>query len=109
MESFLSQLRAYENKDRTVIKYGLTGTLSLTAQRALESGLDELTDIFAALYPRERLMDLVTEPDPDELDNLGLTGFAASALEELVEDMSAGDLEARDATNLLFRLTAKGA
>ena len=109
VESFLSQLRAYENKDRTVIKYGLTGTLSLTAQRALESGLDELTDIFAALYPRERLMDLVTEPDPDELDNLGLTGFAASALEELVEDMSAGDLEARDATNLLFRLTAKGA
>lgn len=100
---FLATLDAYPDKDRTVIKYGLRGTLDMSATRLLEEGIAEREPVFASLRERARLTDLHLEPGPEELDALGLTGFAASALGELVE--SAGtDPTARDAVNLFFRL-----
>ncbi|QPK80298.1 metallophosphoesterase [Corynebacterium lizhenjunii] len=103
VEAFLQRLADYPNKDETVIKYGLTGTLSLQAQAALEQGLAEFGSIFAALYPRDRRMDLVLEPAEGELEELNLQGYAAGVLEELVDRLGQ-DPVARDAANLLFRL-----
>lgn len=108
----IEALKAYPEKDRTVVKYALTGTLGLEATRTLERELAELEPVFAALYPRERLMSLHLEPGDEEMENLPLTGFAKEAMRELVgqaaSDSAVADGQratARDAVNLLFRLS----
>jgi len=101
---FLAILDAYPHKDRTVIKYGLRGTLTMTDTRRLEAGLAEHRPVFAALFERERLTDLHLEPGAEELADLGISGFAAGALGELV-DAAEADPTARDAVNLFFRLS----
>ncbi|WP_018295816.1 metallophosphoesterase family protein [Corynebacterium lubricantis] len=108
VERLLAELEAYENKSRTVIKYALSGTLGLEATRRLEEGLDKLEPVFAALYERTRLMDLHLEPGEDELTALPLTGFARSAMSELAQSAGQQDPTARDAVNLLFRLSQEG-
>lgn len=110
IQRFVQQLKDYPDKHRTVIKYGLRGTINIKAQRILDAAIEDLEPVFASLKPRPRVMDLHLAPEADELENLGLTGFAASALDELLEDMSQNpDSVARDAANLLFRLTRKAA
>ncbi|SDS19911.1 metallophosphoesterase family protein [Corynebacterium timonense] len=106
VSALLDQLAAYPDKARTVVKYSIVGTLGLEATRALEQGIGELEPVFAALYERTRLMDLHLEPGPDELANLPVSGFAHAAMEELIE-LSADDPTARDAVNLLFRLSTE--
>lgn len=108
----VADLKAYPEKDRAVIKYALTGTLGLEDTRTLERELADLEPVFAALYPRERLMSLHLEPGDEEMENLPLTGFAKEAMRELVGqaagDSAASDARratARDAVNLLFRLS----
>lgn len=110
MDQFIAQLRDYPDKHRTVIKYGLRGTVNLAEQRKLDAALDDLEPVFASLKPRQRLMDLHLAPATEELESLGLKGFAASALQELVDDIAENpDSISRDAANLLFRLTRKDA
>lgn len=100
---FLATLDAYPHKQRTALKYGLRGTLSMTATRQLEEGLADRRPVFASLEERERLTALHLEPGPEELASLGVTGFAAAAMSELV-DAADHDPTARDAVNLFFRL-----
>lgn len=104
VDKLLAQLRAYPDKERTVIKYAIVGTLGLEDTRRLEEGLAELEPVFASLRERTRLMDLHLEPGADELANLPLGGFAANAMGELATAATGGDATARDAVNLLFRL-----
>lgn len=107
VDALLAQLESYPEKARTVIKYSIAGTLGLEATRALEEGIAAKENVFGALYERDRLMDLHLEPDDGELANLPLTGYARDAMSSLLE-MSAGSAgaeSARDAVNLLFRLS----
>lgn len=108
----LEDLDAYPDKDRTVVKYSLTGTLGLEDTRTLERELGELEPVFAALYERDRLMSLHLEPSDEELEHLPLSGYARDAMRELIglatgDDSGGpgGDPTARDAVNLLFRLS----
>ena len=116
MDAILDELRAYEHKDRTVVRYSITGTLGLEDTARLERGIGELAHIFAALYEHERYMGLYLQPSDEELADLPLTGYAREAMAELAAAASAGaaagtgagasaDPAARDALNLLFRLT----
>lgn len=107
VERFLDILRAYPEKDRTAVKYSLRGTITLTDQSRLQQGLDELEPIFASLRPRESRHDLQLAPDPDELADLDVAGYASDALEELVGDLHS-DPVAQDGANLLFRLSSQG-
>ncbi|WKD59483.1 metallophosphoesterase family protein [Corynebacterium caspium] len=97
---FLSVLQNLPHKERTVIKYALRGSLDLAAMQQLEGGISQLRPVFAALYPRERLMDLHLNPDATELSDLQLTGFPAAALNELAA------AEETAAISLFFRLLA---
>ncbi|GAB3085234.1 Calcineurin-like phosphoesterase [Corynebacterium aquatimens] len=119
VDRVLADLDAYPAKDRTVVKYSMTGTLGLEATGALEEGLAAREDIFGALYERESKMDLHIEPGDDELLNLPLSGYARDAMAELVaaaasaqrdtgSGAGAADMTARDAVNLLFRLSKEG-
>ena len=74
----------------------------------MEAGLAAQEHVFGALYPRDRIMDLHLEPGDDELEALPITGYARDAMSELIDSASgspAGDTTARDAVNLLFRLS----
>lgn len=103
VDAFLAQLDAYPDKSHTVIKYALTGTLTMTDAKALNDGIADRQALFAALYERERLMDLHLEPGDEEIEALTLGGVADGALRELMEDTE--DTVANDAVNLLFRLS----
>ncbi|TVU82252.1 DNA repair exonuclease [Corynebacterium aurimucosum] len=107
VEAFLAELDAVPEKIRTAVKYSLRGTVGLSAQARLEQGLAEMEEVFASLKPRKRTMDLHLAPSEEELSELSLSGYAANALAELLKDLD--NPTARDAANLLFRLSAKGA
>lgn len=106
-EEFIELLKAYPSKSTTAIKYGLRGTVSLSVQAYLQKELSELEPVFASLRPRKRTMDLHLEPEEKELEELDITGYARGALEELLGELDRSTV-ARDAANLLFRLSRKG-
>jgi DNA repair exonuclease SbcCD nuclease subunit len=104
VEQFLEDL---PDKQRTIVKLSLVGQLSLADMARLEAALEHASDLFGALQRWERRSDLVALPDDDDFEGLGLSGFAAEALEDLRElGAGAGEdvLTARDALGLLYRL-----
>ena len=99
-------------KDRTVVQVGLNGTLTVTDKAALDACLDKYARRFAALTVWESQTDVVVMPADGEFDDLGIGGFAAAAVDELVaaaklEDDQSDD--ARAALALLLRLVDRGA
>ncbi|MCS4491792.1 MULTISPECIES: exonuclease SbcCD subunit D [unclassified Corynebacterium] len=103
VEDFFAYLDAFPDKDRVVIKYALTGSLDISTMRFFENGLAQRTVLFAALFPRTRLMDLAIQPTADDVDDLSFDGFAREAFEELIEST---DPHAQEALKLLLRLEA---
>lgn len=100
------------DKERTVIRLGLTGSLTVTDRAALDTCLDRYARLFAALVPWDKQTDIAVMPADGEFDDLGIGGFAAAAVEELVGTArSAGDdaEDARAALALLLRLAEGGA
>ncbi|CAN5869042.1 exonuclease SbcCD subunit D [soil metagenome] len=100
------------DKDRTVVRLVLTGTLTVTDRAALDACLDKYARLFAWVGLWERHCDLVVVPADGEFADLGIGGFAASAVEELVATARASAHEdsqdAQGALALLLRLTAAG-
>ncbi|MCH9736222.1 MAG: exonuclease SbcCD subunit D [Actinomycetia bacterium] len=100
------------DKERTVIRLGLTGSLTVTDRAALDACLDRYARLFAALVPWDARTDVAVLPADGEFDDLGIGGFAAAAVDELVATArSTGDDadDARAALALLLRLADGGA
>jgi DNA repair exonuclease SbcCD nuclease subunit len=97
------------DKDRTVLRLALIGSLTVTDRAALDACLDKYSRLFASLRVWDSHSDLAVTPADGEFSDLGIGGFAAAAVEELVEvarggdDNTAGDAQA--ALALLLRLT----
>jgi DNA repair exonuclease SbcCD nuclease subunit len=101
------RLEEIPDKDTTILKLTLKGSLGLGAKARLDGVLGEAGDLLAALEIWERHTDLVVLPDGLDLDELGIAGFAKAAVEELKAKVEAGGEEAaaaRDALALLYRL-----
>lgn len=99
-------------KDRTVVRLALTGSLTVTDRAALDACLDKYARLFAWLGLWERRTDLAVIPADGEFTDLGIGGFAAAAVEELVataREDSAAAVDAQAALALLLRLTDRGA
>jgi DNA repair exonuclease SbcCD nuclease subunit len=100
-------------KDRTVVRLALTGSLTVTDRAALDACLDRYARLFAWLGLWERHTELVVMPADGEFTDLGIGGFAAAAVEELVATAREGDAEsavdAHSALALLLRLADRGA
>jgi DNA repair exonuclease SbcCD nuclease subunit len=98
------------DKERTVVRLALTGSLTVTDGAALDACLDRYARLFAWLGLWERHTDLAVVPADGEFTDLGIGGFAAAAVEELVATARAGDDEsaadAQAALALLLRLAA---
>ncbi|UUO03024.1 exonuclease SbcCD subunit D [Mycolicibacterium novocastrense] len=99
------------DKERTVVRLALTGSLTVTDKAALDVCLDKYARLFAALRVDEKQSDIAVVPADGEFDDLGIGGFAASAVDELVatarSDGEAAD-DARAALALLLRLSDRG-
>jgi DNA repair exonuclease SbcCD nuclease subunit len=98
------------DKERTVVRLGLTGSLTVTDKAALDVCLDKYSRLFAALTVWERGTDIAVLPADGEFDDLGIGGFAAAAVDELVEAARAdgdGAEDARAALALLLRLVER--
>jgi DNA repair exonuclease SbcCD nuclease subunit len=101
------------DKDRTVVRLALTGSLTVTDRAALDACLDRYGRLLAWLGLWERHTDLAVVPADGEFTDLGIGGFAAAAVEELVATARADDAEAavdaQAALALLLRLADRGA
>ncbi|HTX95220.1 MAG TPA: exonuclease SbcCD subunit D [Mycobacterium sp.] len=99
-------------KDRTVVRLALTGSLTVTDRAALDACLDKYARLFGWLGLWERHTDLAVIPADGEFRDLGIGGFAAAAVDELVatarEDSEAA-ADAQAALALLLRLADRGA
>ncbi|BBX56312.1 exonuclease subunit SbcD [Mycobacterium shottsii] len=101
------------DKDRTVVRLALTGSLTVTDRAALDACLDRYARLFAWLGLWERHTDLAVIPADGEFSDLGIGGFAAAAVDELVATARSGAdgsaVDAQAALALLLRLTDRGA
>ena len=93
-------------KERTILKMSLVGQVSLAQKARLDGLLEHHADLLGALETWERRSELVVIPDDADLDDLGLSGFAQEALQDLRALAESGDqaVAARDALALLYRL-----
>ena len=100
------------DKERTVVQLALTGSLSVTDRAALDASLDRYSRLFAWVGTWKRHTHLVVVPADGEFSDLGIGGFTADAVEELVATASGADASAADdahaALALLLRLVDRG-
>jgi DNA repair exonuclease SbcCD nuclease subunit len=101
------------DKDRTVVRLALTGSLTVTDRAALDACLDRYARLFAHLRTWDSHTDLAVVPADGEFTDLGIGGFAAAAVDELVVTARDGDAasaaDAQAALALLLRLADRGA
>jgi hypothetical protein len=100
-------LDSIEDKQRTVVKITLSGTLSLAQHAKLEDVLERSRQVLAALERPEHHDDVHILANLEDVEALGLSGYAKESLDELMETTrreGAESLEAQDALALLYRL-----
>lgn len=100
------ELAELPDKDRTAVWLALSGTLTTGQAARLDAVLDAAADLFARLDHWQRHTDLAIIPDDADFADLGLSGFARAALDDLVA-LTEQDAEraatASDALSLLYR------
>ena len=109
VDALRESLAEIENKDRTIVRLNLVGSLSLSLRGALQNDLVAAKDVFGAFDVRED--DLLVLPDDTDFGDLGFSGFADGTVQRLRSKIAEGGDEgaaARGALMLLLRL-AKGA
>lgn len=107
VEQLARWLDAFPHPERTIVKLGLRGQLSLAAHARLEGVLELAAELLGALERWDAERNLVVLPDELDLDGLGLRGFAQEAVGTLRQVAERSDDEgaaARDALALLYRL-----
>ena len=106
-------LDGFSEKERTVVRLALTGSLSVTDRAALDTCLDRYARLFADLRTWDSHTDLAVIPADGEFSDLDIGGFAAAAVDELVATAREGDaqsaVDAQAALALLLRLSDRGA
>ena len=98
------------DKERTVVKLRLEGSLSLSLSARIEHLFEEKRDLLAALEVRDK--DLFVTPEDQDFEDLGFSGFASSTvvkLRTMSEDATDGSMKEADALRLLIRLAGKQA
>lgn len=94
-----------ENKDRTVVRLHLIGSLTLSLCDTLQNHILGAKDVFGAFDVREDA--LLVLPDDTDFADLGFSGFADATVQRLRAKLVTGGDEgnaARDALMLLLRL-----
>jgi DNA repair exonuclease SbcCD nuclease subunit len=102
------RLAELPDKARTIVKLDLIGALTVKQRSVLDDVLERARETLAALETSERGSDLAILPEDADFADLGLAGFAATAVARLREQAAAPEpasaAVARDALCLLLRL-----
>jgi len=109
VEALRKSLEDIENKERTVVRLILVGSLSLVLNGALQNHLLAAKDVFGAFDVRDA--ELLVLPDDADFANLGFSGFANGTVQRLRSKIAEGGDDAtvaREALMLMLRL-ARGA
>ncbi len=104
VERLRAELDALDDKDRTIVRIALVGSLTLSGKTRLDALLAEARDLFAAVQEWARHTDLTVIPADSDFATLELAGFAQEAVLDLRAHAEGGDATARDALALLVRL-----
>jgi DNA repair exonuclease SbcCD nuclease subunit len=105
VEALWKWLEEVENKERTVVRLHLVGSLTLSLHGSLQDCLLAARDVFGAFEAWQD--DLLVLPDDGDFADLGFSGFAGVAVQRLRSKIAQGGDEgaaARDALMLLLRL-----
>lgn len=105
LEALRKSLEEIENKERTVVRLNLIGSLSLALNGALQNHLLAAKDMFGAFDVRDGA--LLVLPDDTDFANLGFSGFADGTVQRLRSKIAEGGDEAtvaREALMLMLRL-----
>lgn len=108
VESLRKKLEDIPNRERSVVKLVLKGSLSLSLHGALQKHILAAKDVLAGAVINED--GLLVIPNDRDFTDLGFSGFADTTVKRLREKIDRGGTEgavARDAFMLLLRL-AKG-
>ena len=111
LESLVARLDGLPDKSHTVLKIGLVGTVSVELKARIDARLDRWSDTFASSFLRDSRSNLVVQPDEVDFSDL-VSGYAARAVDDLVEQVGSGGETAEDAGNalsLLYRLAGGAA
>lgn len=112
VEALARYLEVIPDKERTILKLGLVGTLNIKLHARLEAIEENARDLFAAVVRSDSRSELVVIPDNSDFQDLSLAGFAASTVEKLrVQAQGSGPQaeQASDALALLMRLSGRTA
>jgi DNA repair exonuclease SbcCD nuclease subunit len=105
VEALRKSLEEIENKERTIVRLNLVGSLSLASNGTLQNHLLAAKDVFGAFDVRDDA--LLVLPDDTDFANLGFSGFADRTVQRLRSEISEGGNEgtvAREALMLMLRL-----
>ena len=106
LELLKSRLDGIEDKQKTIVKLTLNGTISLELGRRLDQLVEDYAELFANVRVR-KASTIVRRPAFDDIAKL-FSGYARDAAEDLTEKSIAGGADARtaeDALALLYRLS----
>lgn len=112
LDALARELAADPDRQRTALKLDLIGALTLAQKARLDELLAQQRERFAALIEESTQRELVVMPADGDFEDLGLSGFAASAVERLRALAAGADDDsatARDALALLLRLAGRSA
>jgi DNA repair exonuclease SbcCD nuclease subunit len=104
-------LNSCPEKERTVLRLALCGTVTLATNAELDELLDEQRELFAAIDSWASRSDLVVLPSDGDFSGVRLSGFAEEARSRLTAEAQPGQPQAeqaRDALGLLYRLARAG-
>jgi len=110
VEALARHLQGISEKERTVLKLILVGTLSIQAHERLREAEEHAEELFAAIVRSGSRSELVIMPEERDFDSLNLAGFAASTVNRLRDQAAGTGPEARqaaDALALLIRLVGR--
>lgn len=105
VEALRKWLDEIDNKERTVVRLYIVGSLSLSLHALLQNYILVASDVFASIDVREDGMLVL--PDDADFAGLGFSGFADGTVKQLRDMIETGGdagAKASDAITLLMRL-----
>lgn len=109
IESLQQWFEKIENKERSIIKLYLVGSISLSEYALLQNHIQVLHDVFGAVEIREE--DLHVLPEDEDFAEVGFSGFADRTVQRLRNMIEEGEdisSSAHDALRLCLRLAGGG-
>jgi DNA repair exonuclease SbcCD nuclease subunit len=106
-EMLADRLDSLPAKDRSIVRLTLLGVVSLTQYTRIQQIIEEAREVFGSIEEWEPTSRLLVRPEDDDFADLGLSGFAKTAVARLRAEAAGSGPDsgtARDALSVLVQL-----